>query len=106
QHFGDDAYLVGFGTHTGTVAAASDWDGPVEVKTVRPSHADSYERLCHDSGVERFFLPLRHARHPDLRAELREPRLERAIGVIYRPETERQSHYFEARLPEQFDEYV
>ena len=106
EAFGDAAYLVGFGTHTGTVAAASDWGGEVEIKRVRPSHPRSYERLCHDSGVGRFLLPLRDPAHPDLRAELNEPRLERAIGVIYRPETELQSHYFPAVLPEQFDEYV
>jgi protein-L-isoaspartate(D-aspartate) O-methyltransferase len=105
ETFGDDAYLVGFGTHTGTVAAASDWGGGVEIKDVRPSHPESYEHLVHASGVERFLLPLRHA-SADLRAALERPRLERAIGVIYRPETERQSHYFQATLPGQFDEYV
>ena len=107
EAFGEDAYLIGFGTHAGTVAAASDWGGEVEVKTVRPSHPHSYERLCHESSVRRFLLPLRHgAAHRELRAELGEPRLERAIGVIYRPETELQSHYFKAILPRQFDEYV
>ena len=105
QHFGRDAYLVGFGTHTGTVAAASDWDRPVEVKRVRPSLPESYEHLAHTSGVARFLLPLRDGSDA-LRYELGHPRLERAIGVIYRPETERQSHYFAADLPNQFDEYV
>lgn len=104
EAYRERAYLVGFGTHTGTVAAASDWGGPMEIKTVRPSHPDSYERLCHDSTVKRFMLPLRtDARYV---AELRKPRLERAIGVIYRPETELQSHYFHASLPHQFDEYI
>ncbi len=103
--YGDGAYLIGFGTHAGTVAAASDWGDPVEVKRVRPSHAESYERLCHDSGVARFALPLRSA-SASLRHELSQPRLERAIGVIYRPETELQSHYFAAALPDQFDELV
>lgn len=104
EAYRDRAYLVGFGTHTGTVAAASDWGGPMEIKTVRPSHPDSYERLCHDSTVKRFMLPLRmDARYV---VELRKPRLERAIGVIYRPETELQSHYFHASLPHQFDEYI
>ncbi|MBM3531041.1 MAG: protein-L-isoaspartate(D-aspartate) O-methyltransferase [Alphaproteobacteria bacterium] len=106
ERFGKDAALVGFGTDRGTVAAASDWDGPMEVKTVRPSHADSYERVCRDSRVRRFLLDLRVGQWPDLRAELTKPRLERAIGVIYRPETEMASHYFDARLPEQFDGYV
>ena len=110
RHFGPSAYLVGFGTDHGTVAAASHWDGPREIKRVRPAHEQSYERLCHETGIRSFFLPLRDAgRDParaTLRRELTEPRLERAIGVIYRPETERQSHYFHAVLPTQFDEYV
>lgn len=100
-----DAYLIGFGTDHGTVAAASEWGGEMEVKQVRPSHSSSYERLCHDSQVINFLLPLRHA-GLDLRQILAEDRLERAIGVIYRPETELQSHYFDATLPEQFDEYI
>lgn len=105
ETYGDAAYLIGFGTHAGTVAAASGWGDPVEVKRVRPSHEESYERLCHASGATRFFLPLRHAPE-DLRYELGHPRLERAIGVIYRPETELQSHYFHADLPRQFDEWI
>jgi protein-L-isoaspartate(D-aspartate) O-methyltransferase len=104
RRYGLSAYAVGFGTDHGTVAAASNWDAPMEVKAVRPSHERSYERVCHDSGVERFFLGLR-AGGP-LREALLEPRLERAIGVIYRPETEMASHYFAAHLPQQFDEYV
>jgi protein-L-isoaspartate(D-aspartate) O-methyltransferase len=104
--FGDSAYLVGFGTDHGTVAAATDWDGPMHVKRVRPAHPDSYERLCHDAGLPSFLLPLRHPRRDDVRDELGEARLQRAIGVIYRPETELQSHYFQAVLPVQFDEYV
>ncbi len=106
REFGDDAYLIGFGTHEGVVAAASEWDGPLQFKPVRPSLADSYERLCHDSGDPAFTLHLRDPRRPELRSELDEPRLERAIGVIYRPETELQSHYFQASLPTQFDEYI
>jgi len=106
QRFGDSAYLVGFGTDHGTVAAASHWDGPVEIKQVRASNEKSYERLCHDTGLASFLLALRNPRHPELRSELIEPRLERAIGVIYRPETELASHYFHAVLPYQFDEYV
>lgn len=78
----------------------------MERKTVRASHADSYERLCHDAGVPRFLLPLRDPLHETVRDALREPRLERAIGVIYRPETELASHYFEAELARQFDEYI
>jgi len=102
--FGRACYTIGFGTHRGTVAAASNWDEPMEIKPVRPSVSDSYERLCHDSGVPCFMLPLRSL--PTALTELRQPRLERAIGVVYRPETELQSHYFEAVLPSQFDEYI
>jgi len=104
EHFGGEAALIGFGTHTGTVAAATDWDGELEFKRVRPSHHDSYERLCHDSGVPRFLLDV--GRHEALRRRLLEPRLERFIGVIYRPETEVASHYSEASLAQQFDAYV
>jgi protein-L-isoaspartate(D-aspartate) O-methyltransferase len=107
QELGDGAYIVGFGTHTGTVAAARDWDEPMEVKRVRPSLRGSYERLCHDGELPAFLLPLRQgAADAEVRERLSEPRLERAIGVVYRPESELQSHYFRARLPRQFDEYV
>lgn len=106
EEFGAGAYLVGFGTHSGHVAAASDWDGPMEVKQIRPSMAGSYERLCHDAGCANFLLPLRNQKSEPLIADLSKPRLERAIGVIYRPETELQSHYFKAVLPRQFDEYI
>ncbi len=106
ERFGDRAALVGFGTHAGTVAAATDWDAPMEVKKVRPSHADSYERLLHDANIPRFLLDLREGRHEPLRSRLMEPRLERFIGVIYRPETELHSHYAEAVLPRQFDAIV
>jgi len=106
QAFGDAAFAIGFGTHTGTVAAATDWGGPMQVKKVRPSHPSSYERLCHDAGVPAFLLALRHPTRESVREELASPRLERAIGVIYRPETELQSHYFQAALPWQFDAYA
>jgi erythromycin esterase-like protein len=106
EHYGGDAALIGFGTHRGTVAAASDWDGPMEVKDVLPSRKDSYERVAHDSGVPRFLLDLRQGRNEELRQALMEPRLERFIGVIYRPDTERWSHYSEAALPLQFDAYA
>jgi protein-L-isoaspartate(D-aspartate) O-methyltransferase len=102
----ESAYLVGFGTDRGTVAAASDWDAPLEIKDVRPAHAESYERLCHDAAVPAFLLPLRYPAREAVREELLPPRLERAIGVIYRPESELASHYFQASLPGQFDEYL
>jgi len=102
EHFGDDAVLVGFTTHTGTVSAASEWDAPVERKRVRPSMPGSYEKLFHDTGLPRFYLNL-HA-NDELEYDLSEPpRLERAIGVIYLPQTERLSHYFHAWLSKQFD---
>lgn len=100
-----ESFLLGFTTHTGSVTAASDWDAPHELKAVLPSRADSIERVLHDAGLDRFVLPLRHA-SPPLREALAQPRLERAIGVIYRPDTERWSHYFEAALAEQFDAVV
>jgi protein-L-isoaspartate(D-aspartate) O-methyltransferase len=106
ESFGEDAYIIGFGTNHGTVAAASQWGGPMERKRVRPAHELSYEGLCHESGVPAFLLHLREPRRQSVRDELMSPRLERAIGVIYRPETELASHYFEASLPRQFDEYV
>ena len=103
QEYGDGAYIVGFGTDKGTVAAASDWDGPMEVKTVQPARPDSYEHLCHNVAHPHFMLPLSGT---GVREGLSKPRLERAIGVIYRPETELASHYFQAILPDQFDEYI
>ncbi|MFL5051175.1 MAG: protein-L-isoaspartate(D-aspartate) O-methyltransferase [Xanthobacteraceae bacterium] len=106
ERFGKEAVLIGFGTDRGTVAAASDWDGPMEIKQVRAAHRDSYERLCRDSGIERFLVDLREGHATALRDGLLYPRLERAIGVIYRPETELASHYFDASLPDQFDAYV
>jgi len=104
EGLGDAVYAIGFGTDHGTVAAASDWGGPMEIKPVRPSHPRSYEQLCHATGVPSFTLGLRA--DGELRDGLTEPRLERAIGVIYRPESELASHYFAAHLPRQFDEYV
>ena len=106
QKYGDAAYLIGFGTDHGTVAAASEWGGPMEIKAVRPSHIDSYERVCHEVGTDNFLLPLRRPVQAMVRQRLLAERLERAIGVIYRPESELQSHYFYASLPQQFDEYI
>ncbi len=100
SHLGDAACLVGFTTYTGTVTAAHDWDEPAGRRTVRPGLADSIEALFHRFGDPRFLVDLRH---PSVRADRTTARLERAIGVIYRPETERQSHYFHVDLPRQFD---
>ena len=104
ERFGTDAALIGFGMHTGTVAAASDWDADMEIKHVRPSHQDSYERQCHDSGVRRFLLDF--SKDEAVRRSVVEQRLERFIGVIYRPDTELLSHYAEASLSKQFDAFV
>jgi erythromycin esterase-like protein len=101
QRAGRDALLIGFSTYTGTVTAASDWDAPAARKWVRPALPQSYEALFHETGVPSFFMALRDG--DDARRLLGEERLERAIGVVYRPETERASHYFSARLPDQFD---
>jgi len=104
--FGERAYAIGFGTDHGVVAAAHEWDGPMEQMRVTPAHAASYERVFHDSNVPAFLMHLRAPRHASLRDELAASRLERAIGVVYRPKTELQSHYFSASLVNQFDEYV
>lgn len=103
ERHGDEVRLIGFSTFTGTVTAASDWDGPAERKDVREGMSGSYERLFHDVGVENFYLPFRNNPAADA---LEKARLERAIGVIYRPDTERQSHYFHASLPRQFDAII
>jgi len=101
QRYGRQAVNVGFTTYDGSVTAAHDWDGAAQRMTVRPALEGSYEALFHRAGGTNLLLDLRAA--TDLGAVLAMPRLERAIGVIYRPRTERQSHYFYAALPEQFD---
>jgi protein-L-isoaspartate(D-aspartate) O-methyltransferase len=106
ETFGDNAYLIGFGTDHGTVAAASEWGGAMKVMQVRPSHIDSYERLFHDVKADKFLLPLRHPIQDIVRKELLEKRLQRAIGSTYDPEEELKKHYFYASLPRQFDEYI
>jgi protein-L-isoaspartate(D-aspartate) O-methyltransferase len=106
ERFREHVYAIGFGTDHGTVAAASDWDQPMQRMRVRPAHPESYERLCHESGLPAFTLHLRDPRRREVREELSSPRLERAIGVVYRPDTELASHYFHASLPIQFDELV
>jgi erythromycin esterase-like protein len=104
EAFGREAVLVGFSTDRGTVTAARDWDSPAERRRVRPGLPGSYESLFHAIEIPAFLLTLRDV--PELADALRASRLERAIGVVYRPETERLSHYFQASLPEQFDAVV
>jgi erythromycin esterase-like protein len=104
DRWGEDAMLVGFSTHHGTVTAASEWDGAGERKRVRPGLEGSYEDLFHQVGEPRFWLPLQG--NAALGELLREKRLQRAIGVIYQPRTERMSHYFHTRLPAQFDAMI
>ena len=101
RRYGDESVSIGFSTYTGSVTAASDWHAPEERKHVLPARPDSYEYLFHSLGVPRFWIPLRLYR-PHLEG-LPAQALERAIGVIYRPDTELQSHYFSARLIDQFD---
>jgi erythromycin esterase-like protein len=103
--YGDDAVLIGFGTDRGTVAAASYWGAAMEVKSVLPSRPDSYEHLFRLGGLPRSLTSWRTG-NEELRDALWGPRLERAIGVVYRPESELLSHYFEAVLPDQFDAWV
>jgi erythromycin esterase-like protein len=103
ERFPGDAFLLGFSTYTGTVSAASDWDGPAERKAVRPGLPNSYEALFHETRLARFLLDLRD---PQVTSTITARRLQRAIGVVYRPETERQSHYFEADVARQFDALI
>lgn len=98
ERHGANVCLVGFTTHTGTVIAAREWDEPAERRRVRPSIPGSYEHLFHQTGLQRFVLPT-----AELRDAIPAPRLERAIGVVYKPETERASHYFRTRIADQFD---
>ena len=101
QRYGKEAVLVGFSTNTGTVTAASGWDGPANAKFLRPSIPGSYESVFHQTGMPNFLLLFDKGQ--EVTSLLRQPRLERAIGVIYLPQSERLSHYFHAQLPDQFD---
>jgi erythromycin esterase-like protein len=104
DRYGADAMLVGFSTHRGWVTAATDWDDPPERKRVRDGLDGSWEDVLHRAGADRFLFTLRA--NEALRSLAAPRRLQRAIGVIYRPETERQSHYFYTRLPDQFDAMI
>ena len=101
EHFGKEAVSIGFTTYDGTVTAASDWDGPAERKNVRPGASGKLRSAFSRSRCSE--LLSQPSRRCDVAPPLRKERLERAIGVIYRPETELMSHYFHARLPDQFD---
>src|SRR5439155_5660979 len=101
ERHGNEAALIGFSTYNGTVTAASNWDAPAERKRVRDALPESYEAIFHEVNEPRLLINLRE--ETEAQVGLREPRLERAIGVIYKPETERASHYFLATLPDQFD---
>lgn len=103
ERYGDASFLLGFTTYSGEVTAASNWDEPAERKIVRAALSGSYEALFHEVGISDFLLSLRD---PAIKEALAGPMLERAIGVIYRPETERLSHYFDTRLPDQFDAII
>ena len=107
QAHGTATALLGFGTHSGTVAAASDWDAPMQVMEVNPSRPDSIERNFHEAGVPRGLLDLRDDAPGTERMRAREAllpaRLERYIGVVYRPDTERWSHYSASSLAQQYD---
>jgi erythromycin esterase-like protein len=97
ERHGDETLLVGFSTYTGTVTAASDWDRPAERKRVRRALPGSWEELLHERGLPRLMLDP---------TEVKGRRLQRAIGVVYRPETERLSHYFHARIAQQYDAVI
>jgi erythromycin esterase-like protein len=104
DRYGRETVLIGFSTYSGTVTAASDWDNPAERKRVRPGLPNSYEALFHEVGVPEWFLVLNDGKRRLI--DLPQSLLQRAIGVVYRPETERASHYFNAQLGAQFDAII
>ncbi len=106
EHFGPECFSIGLGTNDGTVAAASAWDQPMQVMQLRPAHAQSYEYLFHIANAPGLILTMTNPQARELRERLENPKLERAVGVIYRPDSELASHYFEAILPRQFDAYI
>jgi erythromycin esterase-like protein len=103
ERWADQVYSIGLTTYSGSVTAASEWDAPAERKNVRPAMQDSVEAIFHRTQIQNFLLPL-HEEGID--EELAPERLQRAIGVIYRPETERVSHYFHASVSRQFDAII
>ena len=106
EEYGDAAALIGFGTASGTVTAASEWNAPTETKDIRPPRAQSCEALCHSVDYERFLWDFEKIHSPDFQRIVQDPMLQRYIGVIYRPETERASHYSYATLSDQYDAFV
>ncbi len=104
ERYGPRVKTIGFTTYTGTVIAASDWNGRAACKHINPALPDSYEELFHEMDRPRFFLPI--LPDSELHDALSSRRLERGIGVVYRPANERQSHYFHARLASQFDAII
>ena len=104
RRWGEAAALIGFGAGDGEVAAASDWGGPMEIKRLGPPLPGSFERLCAEAGPPRFLLDLQA--DPELRDRLASPRLQRFVGVIHRPESERESHYADAAPSRQYDAWV
>jgi erythromycin esterase-like protein len=105
EKYGKDTVLIGFTTYSGTVSAASAWDSPVERKWVRPAMEGSYEQAFHEIGIKDFMLNLRDNK-AELGNVLPDMALERAIGVIYAPKTERASHYFYSKITDQFDAVI
>jgi erythromycin esterase-like protein len=101
EAFPHQSRSIGFTTYEGRVTAASGWHLPAEHKAVRPALPESCEQLFHEVGIPAFWLDLTKA-SPATKV-LKTPRLQRAIGVVYAPQTERQSHYFKAKLARQFD---
>jgi erythromycin esterase-like protein len=106
EHYIDNTFLIGFSTYTGIVAAASNWDAPMELKEVRPALSNSYEALFHEAKHQNFLLDLAAQNKSNEMLYELEPLLQRAIGVIYHPETERQSHYYYTKLIKQFDAFI
>jgi len=106
ETYGNNAYLIGFGTDHGTVAAASNWGEAMKVMQVQPSHKNSYEFQFHQVKTDNFLLPLRKPLQEITRKKLLDKRLQRAIGTTYDPDNELKKHYTYASLPQQFDEYI
>ncbi|HEY0436155.1 MAG TPA: erythromycin esterase family protein, partial [Phenylobacterium sp.] len=104
--WGREAALIGLGTHAGDVACAPDWDAALEIKRLNAAPGGSFEAAAHAARIPRCLLDLRPGRNDELRAALTEPRLERFVGPVYRPENERWSHFADCRPSQQFDAWV